>query len=265
MPQKIFFFFIIVLLFAACHNDTENDTTVAVNKEQQLKDSVAKYPDSMLLRENLIEYYRDNNNYALALSTTANYLKNDSLNPRLWDIQGTLYFETKDTLHSIQSFENAIAILPNPQYLMSLGSLYAETKDPRALATADALMANSKGSAQKESLFIKGLYNSATGNGTKAITYFDSCISLDYTFTFAYREKAICFYNMGKYNDALDVLSKVILVMNTYEEAYYWMGRCHEKLGEKANAIKDYQTALQMDKNYIEAKDALAKLGASAN
>jgi tetratricopeptide (TPR) repeat protein len=263
MPSKIFFFLLLVLFFAACHNDTENDTTVVVNKEQQLKDSVSKYPDSMLLKENLIEYYRDNNNYTQALATTANYLKNDSLNPRLWDIQGTLYFENKDTLHSIQSFENAVLILPNPQYLMSLGSLYAETKDPRALPTADALMLNSKGSAQKESLFIKGLYNSVIGNSTKAIPYFDSCIAIDYTFTFAYREKAICFYNMGKYNDALDVLSKAILVVNTYEEAYYWMGRCHEKLGNKTDAIKDYQTALQMDKNYIEAKEALARLGAS--
>jgi tetratricopeptide (TPR) repeat protein len=260
MPQKIYFFLIIVLFFTACHNDTENNTTVVINKEQQLKDSVTKYPDSMLLRENLIEYYRENKNYAQALATTNNYLKKDSLNPRLWDIQGTLYFENKDTLHSIRSFENAVAILPNPPYLMSLGSLYAETKDPRALTVADALMLNSKGSSQKESLFIKGLYNSLTGNSNKAITYFDSCINIDYTFTFAYREKAICFYNMGKYNDALDVLSKAILVVNTYEEAYYWMGRCHEKLGDKVDAIKDYQTALQIDKDYIEAKEALAKL-----
>jgi predicted Zn-dependent protease len=140
MPQKIYFFLIIVLFFTACHNDTENDTTVAVNKEQQLKDSVEKYPDSMLLRENLIEYYRENKNYAQALATTNDYLKKDSLNPRLWDIQGTLYFETKDTLHSIRSFENAVALLPTPPYLMSLGSLYAETKDPRALTVADALM-----------------------------------------------------------------------------------------------------------------------------
>jgi tetratricopeptide (TPR) repeat protein len=264
MPQKIRFFFVLGLLFAACHNDTQNNTTTAVNQEQQLKDSLAKYPDSMLLRENLIEYYRDNNNYAQALATTGNYLKKDSLNPRLWDIQGTLYFETKDTVHSIQSFENAVALLPDPQYLMSLGSLYAETKDPRALAAADALMANSKGSAQKESLFIKGLYNSITGNCTKAIPYFDSCITIDYTFTVAYREKAICFYNMGQYNDALEVLSRAIEIVNTYEEAYYWMGRCHEKLGDKTAAIKDYQTALQMDKNYIEAKEALLKLGVSS-
>jgi tetratricopeptide (TPR) repeat protein len=262
MPQKIFFFFIIVLLFSACHNNSD-DETVVVNKEQQLKDSVTKYPDSMLYREDLIEYYRENKNYAQALATTNNYLKQDSLNARLWDIQATLYFETDDTLHSIRSFENAVAIDPNPQYLMSLGSLYAETKDPRALIIADAVVKNSKGDAQKEALFIKGLYNSFSGNCTKAIPYFDSCLAIDYTFTFAYREKAICLYNMGKYNDALEVLSKAIEIVNTYEEAYYWMGRCHEKLGDKTDAIKDYQTALQIDKDYIEAREALAKLGAS--
>jgi len=40
------------------------------------------------------------------------------------------------------------------------------------------------------------------------------------------------------------------------------MGRCNEKLGNKDEAIKNYQAALQIDKNYIEAKNALTRLGA---
>jgi tetratricopeptide (TPR) repeat protein len=261
--RNLFSFIILLLLIASCQSNTGDNAPVVINQEKQLKDSIAKYPDSILLKENLIEYYRDNNNYTQALAETKNYLTKDSLNARFWDIQATLYFENKDTAHSIQSFETAIALNPNAQYIMSLGTLYAETKNPRALTLADLLVIVSKGDAQKEALFIKGLYNSFTGNNKKAMTYYDSCIAIDYTFTYAYREKAICFYNMGKYNDALDVLSKAIQIVNTYEEAYYWMGRCHEKLGDKTSAIKDYQTALQIDKNYVEAKEALLKLGVS--
>jgi tetratricopeptide (TPR) repeat protein len=39
------------------------------------------------------------------------------------------------------------------------------------------------------------------------------------------------------------------------------MGRCYEKLNQKQAAIEAYQTALMYDPNYIEAADALAKLG----
>jgi tetratricopeptide (TPR) repeat protein len=39
------------------------------------------------------------------------------------------------------------------------------------------------------------------------------------------------------------------------------MGRCYEKLDRKKEAIQNYQLALQIDPDYIEAKDALGKLG----
>jgi len=40
------------------------------------------------------------------------------------------------------------------------------------------------------------------------------------------------------------------------------MGKCYEKLGDKKEAIENYQIALQIDKDFIEAKDALTKLSA---
>ncbi len=253
---------LLMLFFISCNNQANNDQPPVLNEETQLQAQIDKFPDSLLLRENLIQYFRDNNNYNKAQDVTDAALKKDSLNARLWDIKGTLFFETTDTVDAIKSFEKAVFLNPEPEYIMTLGSLYAQTKNPSALTMADALVKNPKSDEQKQSLFIKGLYYSSTGDNIKAISYFDTCISIDYTFVFAYREKAICLYNMGKYNDALDVLSKVLTVENTFDEAYYWMGRCNEKLGNKDEAIKNYQAALQIDKNYIEAKDALTKLGA---
>ena len=39
------------------------------------------------------------------------------------------------------------------------------------------------------------------------------------------------------------------------------MGRCFEKLGNKEEAIENYKQALVLSPDYVEAKDALAKLG----
>jgi tetratricopeptide (TPR) repeat protein len=78
---------------------------------------------------------------------------------------------------------------------------------------------------------------------------------------FAYREKAIALYNFNKYEDALQVLIRATTIQNNFDEGYYWMGKCYEKLDRRQEAIESYQLALLYDKNYIEAKEALVKLG----
>ena len=253
----------IVLLICSCNNsyDDKDPGKQSISTEQQLKNSIKQFPDSLLLIESLIEYYRNNGNYDSAISVTDNALQKDLENVELWDIKGTLHYENGDTLQSINAFETAIDIYPLPEYIISLGTLYAQTKNPKALVLADALLIADRSKAKKEALFIKGLYNIYTSNPKKAIIFFDSCISVDYTYMFAYREKAIALYDLEKYEDALKVLTRAITIQNNFDEGYYWMGRCYEKLDRKQEAIESYQRALLYDKNFIEANEALVKLG----
>ncbi|HEX7458923.1 MAG TPA: tetratricopeptide repeat protein, partial [Ginsengibacter sp.] len=79
-------------------------------------------------------------------------------------------------------------------------------------------------------------------------------------YMFSYREKAIALYDLGKYREALEVLKRAVTVQNNFDEGYYWMGKCYEKLGNKEDAIQSYQTALLYDKNFLEAREALNKL-----
>lgn len=253
----------VISLVACNHKEKDQPATPTGidTQEKNLEDAIAQYPDSMLLKENLIQYYRDNGNYDMAIGYTGNIIQKDSNNAHLWDIKATLYFEDEDTLNSIKAYEKAISIVPDPGYIMSLGSLYAQTKNPKAIVMADALVQASKTAATKEALFIKGLYYSYTGDKQKAIGFFDNSLALDYTFMFAYREKAIALYDMGKYEEALAVLDKALTLQNSFDEGYYWTGRCLEKLNRINEAIDYYRTALQYDPNFVEAKDALAKLG----
>ena len=261
MNKNILFFLLLLMsMFAGC-NSNDDANTVVSSSEKELRDQVSKYPDSLLLKENLIQYFRDNSNYTQAISETEAALKKDSLNDRLWDIKATLHFENADTIHAIESFERAIALSPKPEYILSLASLYAQTKNVRALSLANALLQAPSGKAQKEAIFIKGLYYSYSGDKIKAITFFDQCLSMDFRDVLAYREKAICLYDLGRYADALAVLDKAIAVQNTFDEGYYWMGRCYQKLNKNKEAIASYQQALQIDPGYVEAKDALGKMG----
>ncbi len=241
--------------------DSGKASTVSDAKEETLLNNAEKYPDSMVLKENLIQYYRENGNYDRARNLVAQALKKDSSNARLYDIQATLAYEDQDTTLAIYSFEKAIAIYPEPEYVIALATLYAQKKNPKALELADALIHGSKANADKEALFIKGLYYSSIGEKQKSISFFDQSLKLSYTFMEAYREKALSLYALGKYEQALDVMDKALTIQNTWDEGYFFSGMILEKMGKKEDAIASYQNALTISPDYVEARDALAKLG----
>ena len=260
MIKNIFISFTaICICLTACNNATNNiDEVTMQSKEKLLRDSIAQFPDSLLLKENLVQYFRGNGNFGQAISETEKFIQKDTTNSWLWDMKATLYFETGDTVNAIKAFEKAISIDAQPEYLMSLGSLYAQTKNPMALAVADTILKTPK--ASKQALFIKGLYYSYTGDNQKAISFFDNSLALDYRNVMAYREKAICLYNIANYKQAIESLDKAVALQNTYDEGYYWLGRCYEKLNQPKEAAISYQTALQIDPGYAEAKEGLARV-----
>ncbi len=255
---------IIILSFfvlASCNDDNENaKTTIPVNSKEVLQENIRRFPDSLALVQSLIEFYRNEGSYDSALALTDTQIGKDSGNAFLWNMKATLLFENEDTLDAIKSLENAVNIYPLPEYLVALGTLYAETKNPESLVIADALLKANKVKSGKEAMFVKGLYYSYTNDKKTAINYFDSSLSMDFTYMFSYREKAIALYDLGRYEEAVEVLKKAVTIQNNFDEGYYWMGRCYEKLSRKRDAIQSYETALLYDKNFVEAKQALDKI-----
>ena len=68
-------------------------------------------------------------------------------------------------------------------------------------------------------------------------------------------------YNNGKYEEAINILNKATTLQNNFDEGYYWLGKCYEKLKKTDAAIESYKTALLYNPDYTEASDALGKLG----
>ncbi|MCW3092514.1 MAG: hypothetical protein JWP81_3583 [Ferruginibacter sp.] len=262
MRPVVYFICILSVIATSCSNNEVKTDHTGEDEESRLRSLVAQYPDSLLLKENLVQYFRDNGDYTRALKETNQVLETDTLNARFFNIKGTLYFENGDTANAISAFEKAVSINPLPEYILSLGSLYAQTKNPLALTVADELLKSTVVDAQKKALFIKGLYFSYAGDKIKAIALFNACLKIDYRDVLAYREKAICLYDLNKYATAIDELQKAVTIQNTFDEGYYWLGRCYEKMGNSKAAIDSYRLALQIDPDYREAKDALQKLEA---
>ena len=263
MPAKLNCFIGCLLFFLiSCKtNDKEvKRVTTVTNSVESLKNAIKLYPDSLMLIQDLIEAYRNNGNYDSAIAITDEQIKKDSGNAYLWNIKATLFFENEDTLQAIRSMEQAIEIYPLPEYLVALGTIYAETKSRNALLIADELLETNKTKSGKDAWFIKGLYYNYTGNYKRAVVFLDSCLSVDFTYMYAYREKAIALYSEAKYDGALMVLKKAVTIQNNYDEGYFWMGKCYEKLNQVDDAMQSYQTALLYDKNFSEARNAMEKL-----
>jgi tetratricopeptide (TPR) repeat protein len=254
----------ILLALVACNNETgtEEATTVVETPEEQLKKAINAYPDSLQLRDKLITLYEQKDDYDAALAVVNEVLAKDSSIAYFWDVKAKLHGLTDDTASTIRALEMAVELDPQPEYLQSLGYLYADTKNEKALVIGDALIFAKKAASAKEALLIKGMYYSKTGNSQKAIALFDEALAQSYTFMFAYREKAITQYNTGKYADALKTLEKATTLQNDFDEGYYWMGRCYEKLGKITDAAENYKLAVLYARDgYAEAADALGRLG----
>jgi len=260
---KLFYYvFGIIFFFVSCnsHNKEIKFTNSDPNSIASIKNAIKEYPDSLILKENLIEAYRNEGYYDSAINIANEELVKDSGSAYLWNIKATLYFENNDTANSINSLEHAIDIYPLPEYLVALGTVYAEIKNKKALLIADGILQTNKTKYGKDGYFIKGLYYNYTNEPKMAIADLDSCLSLDFTYMYAYREKAVALYNQSKYEDALKVLKRAVTIQNNFDEGYFWMGKCYEKLNRKDDAIQSYQNALLYDKDYSEARTALDSL-----
>lgn len=259
-------FFSLLIFCASCKSKTEKPVaTPTVSMEQQQLEKIKQYPDSVLLKENLLQYYREQNQYTKAINYIDAQIAKDTANAHFYDIKGILLLETGDSSGAINAYEKAVDIYPDPIYVIALATLYAQTHNPLALEMADALLYADKAHADRHAYFIKGLYYSYNKQSAKAIPFFDKCLAISYTDMDAYLEKSIALYDLQKYKEAVDVLDKAIALQNNFDAAYYYKGRALEKLNKNAEAIDAYRLALLYDSQYTEAQEALNRLTAKAN
>lgn len=256
------FFLWLSLFIASCNGDDhpkqpESKSTTNISDLQR---ALKQYPDSALLVQELIQAYRNEGNYDSAISFTKRQTKADTSNAYLWNILATLYYENGDTVHTIDALQRAIAIYPVPEYYVALGTVFAEVRNKHALTIADLLLNRLSEKNFDDAYFIKGLYYNYSAEPQKAILMLDSCLAMNYTYMYAYREKGIALYDLKKYREAIKVLKRAVTLQNNFDEGYFWMGKVYEKLDMKDSAIVAYQNALLYDKNFVEAKNALDNL-----
>ncbi len=217
-------------------------------------------PDVNMNDENKIAFYREKGNYKTAIQLVDDCIKKDENNQRLWSIKAMLHFEVDDTMKAIQCYEKAIEMIPVAEDRLNLAQLYAGKANIKSIQMVEELSKAGKGSLNPKLNFIRGTYYNSIGKKELAISYLDKAIYDNYTFMDAYREKALMLCDLKRYPEAVNTLIRAVTLQNSYEEGYYYLGQCYEKMGEIRKAIESYQTALMYDSRDQDAADALNRL-----
>jgi tetratricopeptide (TPR) repeat protein len=235
-----------------------------VNKVKEavrlLQEGMQKYPDNPEFGRRLSEVYSQTGRSKEALEQFNQILEKDSSDFEIWYDKGMLLAKLEDTAGAIHALEKSFSLQPINYSGLALATLYTSRKNPRALEICDLLLKTDTANQQTEPIFMKGVYYSETGQYAKAIAQFDECIKRDWKLTDAYIEKGIVLYEQKKYNDAQKIFVLASTVSNTNADTYYWIARTNEALGNREEAIKNYERALALERNFEEAWEGLQRL-----
>lgn len=226
-----------------------------------LQEALRTLPASIPLDINLIQAYADGQKTEEALTICNSVLEHHPEQVGVLMIKSDLLDQKNDSAGSLKTLEQAYLFAPaNEDLCYNLAFKYAQDKNSKALLLCDSLLRSDTITKKGEPYYFKGVYYSNINDKTKALDYFNRAIQNDYNFLDAYMDKGRILFDEKKYKDAVNVFQLALKVSATYADAYYWLGKCQEALGQKDDAKLNYQRAFGLDKSLTEAKEAADKL-----
>lgn len=162
---------------------------------------------------------------------------------------------------ALNTLETAYTYAPfDAELAHNLAFQYAEAKNAKVLQLCDSLIKADTEGKHAEPYYLKGVYYANMGNKKQALQFFDEAVQHDYNFLDAYMDKGNLLYDARQYEEALQTFELATTVSPTFAEAYYWLGKTKEAMGNKKEAKLDYQRAYGLDKKLAEAKAAADRL-----
>ena len=224
-----------------------------------LQGAIDRYPNSIALHIGLARGYQQKGDLQKAL-TICNQLL--SAFPNQLDallLKAELLKGLNQTDEEIATLEKAYSYAPlDKEVAYKLAFDYAETKNSKVLTLTNNL--SKIDSLAAEPYYFKGIYFSNMNNSAEAIRSFDKAIQKDFYFLNAHINKGIVYYDNKQFNYALKTFALVAKISPSNDEAYYWLAKTQEALGDKQNAKANYQRAYALNKENTEAKAATDKL-----
>ncbi|RYZ25598.1 MAG: tetratricopeptide repeat protein [Chitinophagaceae bacterium] len=254
MLRQFIAVFTFAIFVSACSNESQSASEVTVPTEERTMDSITtqiakakqlqekgQYSEAMLIADAMIQKYPGQLD---ALSIKAEILK-----------------EQGKSAEALAIIEKAYAIQPrDKETAYNLAFEYADAKNAKALSLTDTLIKYDKTATVARAWYIKATYYNNTGNEKEALRYYDSSQAADFNFLDTYMDKGQLLFNQKKYDAALKTFALGQKFSPSTAEFYYWVAKCQEALGNKADAKANYERAFALNPSFTEAKTAAEKL-----
>lgn len=226
-----------------------------------LEEATRKLPQSITIQISLARGYQQKGALDKAIDVCNKVITDYPNQLDALQIKAELLQAQKKDTEALETLEKAYSYAPfDAELAHNLAFLYAQRKNAKAIPLADSLIKADVKAAHAEPYYFKGIYYANTGNKAQALLHFNKAIQHDYYFLDAYMEKGSLLYNSKDFKKALATFQLATTVSPTFADAYFWLGRTKEALGNKAEAKLDYQRAYGLDKTLIDAKQAAEKL-----
>lgn len=187
-------------------------------------------------------------------------LKIDKYNSKAYFMKGMNYKEIKDTAKAISSMQTAVEQDQSfYNAYTQLGILNAAQKNPIAVEYyKNALRVQPKST---EIWYAIGKYYQDVENWDKAIEAYDVLLKID-------PKNKNANYNLGgihlvgkkDYKTSLKYFTAALSSDPAYVDAYYGRGVCYQTMGDKKNAVVDFNACLAINPMHEQAKKALEEI-----
>lgn len=222
-----------------------------------LKQAVHQLPQSIFLHLLLARSYDAQQQTDQAIAVCDEILLKDSNQVNTLVLKADLLEKKNDIPGMTAALQKAHRLVPGNVLLGNkLAYQYAEAKNPAALALADSMIKRDSQQMHADPFYVKGMYYSNINDQANALRLFDQTIQRDHRYLNAYIEKGKVLLDQKKTADAIKTFQLAITVNPAFADAWYWVGRCQETLGQKEEAKLSYEKAYSLDKTFTEAKEA---------
>lgn len=240
------------------------DYHFAINKTritiESLKRALRQEPENTEVLLKLGELYYIVQKYDTAVYYVNRSLSKESFNAKAHFQKGMILKEAGDTATAVLSFQTAVE--QDPRYYdayVQLGQLQAIRNNPLALGYLEnAINLRPKST---EARYFRAMFYQNNKDFKRAKTEYDEILQNDSLNTFVWYNLGYLAFNGDKdFKTALKYFDKSFNLNPNYADAVYMRGLCHENLGEKQLAAKDYNAAIIISPNHEKAVEGLKRI-----
>lgn len=186
-------------------------------------------------------------------------IKKDESYPKAYFLFAQTLKETGDTANAILYYKRAIQTEAGDyNAYLQLGILYSIKLNPEALKYLDAAINTNSGI--DESWYSRGYYYQLTNNFPKALADYQQSITINPYNSKAYYNAGYIYFELKKWDLAIRHFELAARANNNFEKPVYMLGLTYEAKNDKAKAKQYYQQCLQINPNFLLAKEALMRI-----